>query len=656
MTTARPPIFLNPDRGGDLTPGEQHLLGAFTTAFQGGHLEGWKLYAQPHLNGDRPDFVLMNPNWGVLIIEVKDWDIEDRSKYAPVSIFIDEHGHRHRKLNPADQVKKYGNNIKTMYSRKFLDLLDEHPKYGWTVIEAAVYFHKASKERGQKFCGKVDYVQILDSDNIHKLANGKLDEFGSTLLKGFKSNPLSRKSGINPNLLRSFVEDLELWMYPTDNRENLGAIALSPEQEKDAKPALGISRRLKGAAGAGKTLVLATRAARILDQEPRQRVLLLTYNITLRFYIRDLVNLQYVGSEPNAVKDRLVIRHFHDFLKWVAEKHDVALPGIPKHATKEERSHILEVVWPRIVRKQVVESGRAIDPDCQFDAILIDEGQDFIREWALLTRAFFRSGQNQFLIAYDTTQDIYSRRTQTWLDAGGDVRGLGFRGPPAELKKTMRLPSTVAELARNFAQKYLGTDADAIEPNSQPELFKHFLRWANQLVGQEATLSETILTLEQTISKEMGAHRNDITILVENHDIALEVTKKLIANGHRVAHVFDLVGEHDHARRREQKWRFQPTTGSIKVSTIHSFKGWESPYIIAVFGSPNERITPNAERQYFLERAALIYVTLTRVKRNEGGTSGALVCYNFDPRFNGVAELFRAANEGQAELTMAPRR
>lgn len=35
----------------------------------------WEIYVQPHLNGLRPDFVLLNPQVGIAVFEVKGWDI-----------------------------------------------------------------------------------------------------------------------------------------------------------------------------------------------------------------------------------------------------------------------------------------------------------------------------------------------------------------------------------------------------------------------------------------------------------------------------------------------------------------------------------------------------------------------------------------------------
>ena len=38
--------------------------------------DNWEIYFQPHLNGCRPDFVLLNPNVGIGVFEVKDWDLK----------------------------------------------------------------------------------------------------------------------------------------------------------------------------------------------------------------------------------------------------------------------------------------------------------------------------------------------------------------------------------------------------------------------------------------------------------------------------------------------------------------------------------------------------------------------------------------------------
>jgi len=36
----------------------------------------YEVYFQPFLNGDNPDIIIMRENSGVMIIEVKDWDLD----------------------------------------------------------------------------------------------------------------------------------------------------------------------------------------------------------------------------------------------------------------------------------------------------------------------------------------------------------------------------------------------------------------------------------------------------------------------------------------------------------------------------------------------------------------------------------------------------
>lgn len=42
----------------------------------------WEIHIQPHLNGLRPDFIVMNPNVGIAVIEVKDTGLDpERYRY-----------------------------------------------------------------------------------------------------------------------------------------------------------------------------------------------------------------------------------------------------------------------------------------------------------------------------------------------------------------------------------------------------------------------------------------------------------------------------------------------------------------------------------------------------------------------------------------------
>ena len=87
--------------------------------------EKWEIYIQPHLNGLRPDFVLLNPDVGIAVFEVKNWDldaverwVETRPNKPPIL-----KGRRDGKTfslqsdNPVEKVFRYKQEIQDLWNR-----------------------------------------------------------------------------------------------------------------------------------------------------------------------------------------------------------------------------------------------------------------------------------------------------------------------------------------------------------------------------------------------------------------------------------------------------------------------------------------------------------------------------------------------------------
>lgn len=117
------------------TDGEIHLLRFIQDKLD----DSYELFFQPFLNGDRPDIVLVRRGYGVLIIEVKDWNLD--------AYGIDVHGkwylqnHRGFVLSPFEQVKHYKENMYNWHIEGLLEknILNQH-YFG--LIQCGVYFHK----------------------------------------------------------------------------------------------------------------------------------------------------------------------------------------------------------------------------------------------------------------------------------------------------------------------------------------------------------------------------------------------------------------------------------------------------------------------------------------------------------------------------------
>ena len=72
----------------------------------------------------------------------------------------------------------------------------------------------------------------------------------------------------------------------------------------------------------------------------------------------------------------------------------------------------------------------------KYDAILIDEGQDYHKSW-YDTLSKFLSHNDEMLFVIDEKQNIYERENR-WVDS---MNGTNFRGRWRTLNKSYRLPA-----------------------------------------------------------------------------------------------------------------------------------------------------------------------------------------------------------------------
>jgi hypothetical protein len=156
--------------------------------------------------------------------------------------------------------------------------------------------------------------------------------------------------------------------------------------------------RVRGGAGTGKTM---------LAMEAGERVLLLCYNKYLGAYLRARTD-RWEFDEG-----RVLAAHFHGLC---ARSHE--LTGQPFHppdkdeAYGEERRRFWNVDAPQVLW-QAIES-RRIGP---FDAIVVDEGQDFESDWwTVLRDALASPDKGRLVVFYDPAQDLFGRQCE--LPAG----------------------------------------------------------------------------------------------------------------------------------------------------------------------------------------------------------------------------------------------
>ena len=176
-------------------------------------------------------------------------------------------------------------------------------------------------------------------------------------------------------------------------------------------PRLGI----KGGAGTGKSLVAMERARRLADEG--QRVLLLCYNRGLGTYLQ-------------ARADGFAVSTFHSLCRDLAKRAglaDVEIPAGPDAQT----------FWQETAPNRLMA---ALDllPDERYDAVIVDEGQDFFEHWWLAVLKLLRHPDTDVLwVFYDPRQDIFG--------TGTALGSLGLK--PAKLAWNCRNTAQIARYA-----------------------------------------------------------------------------------------------------------------------------------------------------------------------------------------------------------------
>lgn len=284
---------------------------------------------------------------------------------------------------------------------------------------------------------------------------------------------------------------------------------LDQEQKRAKNFSLNGHALIRGVAGSGKSLVLKQRAQKLVEQG-FERVLVLTYNRFMQGWLNDELSQK--------ATDRIDCRTFHAWA-WHELRYE--------YEWDQEES----------ARQQMID--RAARSDLRYQAILIDEAQDFYDEWFIALQKVLDPETNSFLFVYDNTQSIYGnlrvrKSDWTWKNLGIDVAGrsqifdLNYRNSPEILETAWKsiLPALSRAEIKVCQREQAGGNISAIvEPKTKQtrssgihpmliqtntnELPEVLARQVQQALASHADSSIGILThpdakeLRQAISQQL---------------------------------------------------------------------------------------------------------------------------------------------------------
>jgi superfamily I DNA/RNA helicase len=225
-----------------------------------------------------------------------------------------------------------------------------------------------------------------------------------------------------------------------------------------------------------------------------------------------------------------------------------------------------------------------------YQAILVDEGQDFADDWYRAVLRALDPAANSLFIALDSSQTIYRRRV-SWKEIGIQVAGR-TRVLRVDYRNTRQILATAygviqdldaaGTAVRETGEEYLVPER-ALREGPMPELGRSrseqgarqdALDWIRRL-REQGTAPEEILVL--------CLNRAEITRLetwLEDAGIAAQVL----------------------GRRGEP--------GAVKLSTVHSAKGLDADAVLLILSARQ------LERRDEAEARRLLYIAMTRARTN----------------------------------------
>ncbi len=551
----------------DLSEGERTFI-----RFLDDNLPGyWKIYWRPFFNGSHPDVVLLNPEGGLMIYKVIDGSCKCKSPQANKK-----------------QLDYYRNKLIQELVPEISEKIDQDPK-SFVIFKTGIYLHHMESYPAQILYEEYPYLTVagcddLDEDSLYLVVPGydfRKDRF------------------MNPE----WALKLEKWLHPPHHRDRRTGIELTTQQKQLTMPKPG-HRRLRGTAGSGKTLVLAHRAAKLAAGN--QKVLVITYNRNLWYFIKEMIE----ESPYNFNWSNITFRHFHGFCKDLLNELFLATPS-----KFDDIVPVLEEALRKVPDESI--TNKTLEK-FKYDAILIDEGQDYSWEWYNFLSKFL-TNRNELFLVCDKKQNIYGREL-SWID--GKMENVQFRGRWAELDTIHRLPRGISQLANEFSEEF-GLSS-SVEFDYAQTLFNDspsFFRWDN-IQGENwlVKVYEAYNTFSQwQISSKNRFKPSEIVILLPKNQMGTELVKFFEDYGITCDHVF--------LTKNSSKWRNKKissiTDKRLKISTIHQFKGWESPNIILLIPEHWNGGNKNLD--------AVVYTAVTRTLEN-------LIVLNCNDRYWGFGE------------------
>ena len=326
------------------------------------------------------DFVLVDSKSGILFIEVKGGIISYRQETDEWVRILPNGGIRTIK-SPLDQVTKnmYGIIDLIRQSLKFEDLPFT---YGFAVAFPDGRFQGTTPPNFSR-------ELIIDATRLNKMKSAVSSIFHCFRRNHHRSLTKPEFQAVKRALFPHYDVVPISWREIERQEHMLHRLT---EEQKNALDFLSMQRvaLIEGGAGTGKTMLAIAKAQQLAADG--FRVLLLCYNRPLKEWLSSNLSDEY---------DNIVVNNYHGFVHDACKRTGIEFK-VPTDRTAQD-------FWHNEAPEKLMAACGMLSTEERFDAVIVDEGQDFRELWWISLESAFRDAQNKkcFYVFLDPKQNLY---------------------------------------------------------------------------------------------------------------------------------------------------------------------------------------------------------------------------------------------------------
>lgn len=559
------------------------------------------VWYSPDVNDREPDFLLYNHDLGIIILEVKSWLIDKIIEASPGYFKVWKGHHIKYYNNPIRQAKGYSYKIKEKIENDGF-LVNREGRYlgkskipiSYGVVFTDIFRNSFVEKNLDEV---IDIHKAFFLDDLSSDSEIVCDETGNCFRRIIQKN--------FPPIFPCQISDEELpylkqLLYPIvlvcDTRTNKseefqGRLerlrVLDNHQESFVKELDGGHRLIKGASGTGKSIILVHKAVYLQEYNPEiNSILILCYNLTLSNCLRRMVFEKGGVVGQNGIE----VWSFYEFCGKIL---------------KEDVDHdIHEDGYYEAILEQAMEE--AHNQGITYDAILIDEGQDFSDEMLAFVKQLINPETDNFTLVLDENQNIY-RRKQTWKKLGFNFAG----NRSSRLKHAYRSSIELNE----FVSAFLNISENMAKEGEPGQLelfpghgdFNGPPPFITQIKSMDVLISHIINEIKWLAYTE-AIPLNQISIIYTSEYFADPNSQELIDS---VINALNANGFFYHwvSEDSRAKLAYDVSANSITLTSIHSIKGFDHScvFLLGLDMLKDERWTK-------AQIEMMTYVAITRVR------------------------------------------